>query len=153
VADAGPSRAAPILLVEDNFDDIVLTRRAFRKAGIDAPLTVLEDGEQAVAYLGGGAPFEDRAAHPLPALILLDWKLPRRNGLEVLTWLRARDELATVPVVVLTSSKQEEDVQQAYRAGANSYLQKPVRFDAMIELVQRLHLYWLQTNHPSAGQR
>lgn len=139
-----------VLLVEDNLDDVLLTRRAFRKAGIPSALQVASDGDEAVAYLAGEGAFADRQAHPLPALMLLDWKLPRRSGREVLQWVRGQGRFATLPVVVLTSSREQEDIEQAYSAGANSYIQKPVLFEKLAELSERLHTYWLLTNVASA---
>jgi CheY-like chemotaxis protein len=139
-----------VLLVEDNLDDVLLTRRAFRKAAVSATLQVVEDGDEAVEYLAGSGRFSDREAHPKPSLVLLDWKLPRRSGLEVLQWIRSRADMATLAVVVLTSSRENEDLEQAYAAGANSYLQKPVQFEGLLDLVTRLDLYWLQSNLPSS---
>lgn len=143
--DDVPPRGA-ILLIEDNPHDVLLTRRAFRKAGIDAPLAVVSDGEQAVGYLAGAGEYTDRQSHPWPTLVLLDWKLPRMSGAEVLRWIREQPTLDATPVVVLTSSREEEDVLAAYRAGANSYLNKPVAFDALLQMLERLHAYWLRTN-------
>lgn len=142
-----------VLLVEDNLDDVLLTRRAFRKAGIAAALHVAGDGDEAVAYLGGEGGFADRAAHPLPELVLLDWKLPRRSGREVLEWVRGQARFDTLPIVVLTSSREQEDIDQAYAAGANSYIQKPVLLDKLADLSARLHAYWLLTNVVSPRPR
>lgn len=142
--------APTILLVEDSPDDVVLTRRAFRKAGLAARLAVVEDGEQAIDYLSGRRAFADRDVHPAPVLVLLDLKLPRRSGLEVLGWLREQPAMRTLPVVVLTSSKQIEDVERAYAAGANSYIEKPVAFESLLKLVDLLHGYWLGINVPSS---
>jgi len=137
---------AEILLVEDNPDDVLLIQRAFRKLGAVNPLRVVSDGEQAVAYLGGDGPYADRGVHPLPSLMLLDLKLPRRSGFEVLEWLRGRPGLRRLPVVVLTSSRESQDVDRAADLGANSYLVKPVQFDALQEMVRTLRLYWIQLN-------
>jgi CheY-like chemotaxis protein len=142
-----------VLLVEDNPDDVLLTRRAFRKAGIEAQLRVAQDGDEAVAYLQAAGMFADRDAHPRPELILLDWKLPKRSGGEVLRWIRTQAHLRSTPVVVLSSSREQEDIDDAYGAGCNSFLQKPVRFDKLTELSSRLHMYWLQTNVVSARDR
>lgn len=140
---------APILLVEDDANDALLIQRAFRKANLANPVVRVEDGEAAVAYLGAQAPYADRAAHPLPALVLLDLNLPRRSGLEVLEWLRGQPGLRRIPVVVLTSSRESRDVNRAYDLGANSYLLKPVAAEALFEMVQTLKLYWLLLNqHP-----
>ena len=135
-----------ILLVEDNPDDVLLTRRAVRKAGLLTSLAVVGDGDEAVAYLEASGAFSDRKAFPLPTLILLDLKLPKRSGLEVLQWIGSRQALATTPVIVLTSSTEEEDIRQAYQYGANSYLQKPVAFNELVNLLHRLGLYWFDTN-------
>jgi CheY-like chemotaxis protein len=142
-----------VLLVEDNIDDVLLTQRAFRKAGVQASLQVAADGDEAVAYLRGDGAYADRAAHPMPALVLLDWKLPKRSGREVLQWVRQQPQFATLPVVVLTSSREQEDIDRAYGAGANSYLQKPVMLDNLTELSSRLEGYWLRTNVVSARPR
>jgi CheY-like chemotaxis protein len=135
-----------ILLVEDNPDDVLLARRALKKAALPASMQVVEDGDEAVAYLDGSGRFGDRARHPLPALVLLDLKLPKRSGLEVLRWVRNQSGLDTTPVVVLTSSGEDEDIQKAYALGANSYLQKPVAFNALVQLLGVLELYWFRNN-------
>ena len=141
---------SPILLVEDNPDDVLLMQRAFRKLNLLNPLTVLEDGEVAIKYLS-----ELVAGHPtveLPALVLLDLKLPRCSGLEVLAWLREQPLLRRCPVVVLTSSKEAPDVRRAYDLGANSYLIKPVEFQSFLDMVGTLNLYWLVLNQPADEQ-
>jgi CheY-like chemotaxis protein len=135
-----------ILLVEDDPDDVLLTQRAFRRAGAKAPVRVVNDGEEALAYLGGEGELSDRDRYPLPDLILLDLKLPRCSGFEVLTWLRAQPGLRRIPVVVLTGSRETPDVNRALDLGANSYLVKPVRFEALEEMVRTLRLYWLTFN-------
>ena len=136
----------PILLVEDNSTDALMIRRAFRKANLANPLQVVDDGDKAVAYLSGQGPYADREKYPLPVLLLLDLKLPRRSGLEVLEWLRQQEGLKRLPVVVLTSSKESSDVNRAYDLGANSYLVKPVDFDPLREMVKTLGLYWVVMN-------
>ena len=138
--------AGNILLVEDNEDDALLIQRAFRRIGSVHPMQRLSDGEQALAYLAGDGAYSDREAHPLPALVLLDLKLPRRSGFEVLEWLRGQPGLRRLPVVVLTSSRESRDVDRAADLGANSYLVKPVHFDALQELIRALGLYWLTFN-------
>lgn len=135
-----------ILLVEDNPDDVLLARRAVKKATLPVALKVVEDGDEAVAYLDGSGQFGDRDRHPLPALVLLDLKLPKRSGLEVLRWVRSQPALDTTPVVVLTSSSEDEDIQKAYALGANSYLQKPVAFNGLVQLLGVLDLYWFRNN-------
>lgn len=135
-------RHHPIVLVEDNPDDVLLMQRAFRKLNLLNPLRILQDGQEVIDYLA--QPDTDA-----PALILLDLKLPRRSGLEVLEWLRAQPRLRRCPVVVLTSSKEAPDVQAAYDLGANSYLIKPVEFQSFIDMVGTLNLYWLVLNQPA----
>lgn len=133
---------APILLVEDNADDVLLIRRAFSKAGLLNRLEAVADGEAALAYLGRQGGYADDAQFPMPALVILDLKLPRKGGLEVLAWIRAQPATALTPVVVLTSSNEDRDVQRAYELGANSYLLKPVQFGDLLKLIETLHLYW-----------
>jgi len=141
--------AFPILLVEDSPDDALLIQRAFRKANLANPVQLVRDGEEAVTYLSGAAPYEDRVRFPLPVLMLLDLKLPRRSGLEVLAWVRQESVVKRLPIVVLTSSRESVDVNRAYDLGVNSYLAKPVGFEALLEMVKNLNLYWLVLNeHP-----
>ena len=135
-----------ILLVEDSPDDVALVRRAFRRAAIDTPLVPVSDGDSAVAYLEGTGAYRDRGRHPLPRLVLLDLKLPRRSGLEVLQWMRAQPALQSLVVVILTSSRESVDLQQAYASGANSFLVKPVDFDDLLEMMKTLDLYWMHLN-------
>lgn len=135
-----------ILLVEDNPDDVELIAYAFEKLAIANPLVTMGDGDAAVDYLGGTGAYEDRLRHPLPSLILLDLKLPRRSGLEVLRFLRGQDATRHTPVVVLTSSSHREDIRGAYDGGANSYLVKPVSHDSLIVMVRALELYWIKLN-------
>lgn len=137
-----------ILLVEDDANDVVLVKRAFKQAKVANPLQVARDGEEAVAYLAGAGEFADRERFPLPAIILLDLKMPRKSGLEVLEWLRAQPGLKRLPVVVLTSSKENRDINRAYELGANSYLIKPVSFNNLTEMVKTLGLYWIILNEP-----
>ncbi len=135
-----------ILLVEDDANDVILIQRALQKAKILNPLQVVGDGEEAIAYFQGKGEFADRNRFPLPVLLLLDLKLPRVNGFEVLEWLRKQKKLARIPVVVLTSSNQSQDINRAYDLGANSYLVKPVEFDDLVKLVKTLGLYWILLN-------
>jgi CheY-like chemotaxis protein len=135
-----------ILLVEDNATDVILIRRAFDKAKLGNPMQVVADGDSAVGYLAGEGIYQDRRQYPLPILILLDLKLPRRSGLEVLQWLRAQETLRRIPVVMLTSSQQNSDVNAAYDTGVNSYLVKPVEFDGLLQMLRTVNLYWLMLN-------
>ncbi len=135
-----------ILLVEDDSNDVLLIQRAFRKSDVANPIQVVGDGEEAIAYLRGRDPYADRERTPLPVLLLLDLKLPRKSGFEVLEWLRQQPGLKRLPVVVLTSSGETPDINRAYDLGANSYLVKPVRFEGLLRMVQTLDLYWLIIN-------
>lgn len=140
------NRFASILLVEDNPDDVALILHAFKRAQIANPLHVVTDGEQAMSYLEGSPPHDDRTRHPLPSLVLLDLKLPRRSGFEVIEAAKAQAQLRIIPIVVLTSSNQNEDMRRAYELGANGYLVKPGKRDALIEMMRAVDGYWLGQN-------
>jgi len=135
-----------ILHVEDDPNDVLLVGLAFRKAGLGVNLQVVNDGEQAVQYLAGEGGYADRHAFPVPALVLLDVKLPRRSGLEVLGWVRGREELRRLPIVMLTSSNQAADVNRAYDLMANSYLVKPSALEELVEVIKKITGYWLELN-------
>ena len=137
-----------ILLVEDNGDDATLIERAIRKANVAAPVHRVEDGEAACNYLLGAGVYADRVKHPLPTVMLLDLKLPKRSGLEVLRWVRSTPALAKLVIVMLTSSKEHRDVEEAYALGVNSYLVKPISPSEMLDLARSLGLYWLTHNEP-----
>ena len=139
----------PILLVEDNPDDEALTLRAFSKNKIANPVVVARDGVEALDYLFGTGNHAGRDAAIMPAVVLLDLKLPRIDGLEVLRRIRAHERTALLPVVVLTTSKEQQDILEAYRLGANSYIRKPVDFERFIQAVGLLGVYWLSLNEPS----
>ena len=138
--------AFTILLVEDNQTDVILIKRAFEQAKLGNPLQVVSDGDAAVEYLAGDGKYSDRRQFPLPILILLDLKLPRRSGLEVVQWLRAQEAVRLIPVVMLTSSGQSRDVNDAYELGVNSYLVKPVEYDALLQMLKTVNFYWLMLN-------
>lgn len=135
-----------VLLAEDNPDDVVLVRRAWRQSQRQVSLQVVDDGEAAIRYLLGEAPYADRIAHPPPRLVLLDWKLPRLRGVEVLRRIRADPAFDALPVVVLTSSREQEDIVEAYAARANSYLHKPITAQALAILLDDVGHYWLEHN-------
>lgn len=142
------SSERPILLVEDNPDDEALTLRAFSKNKIPNPVIVARDGVEALDYLAGKGTHAGRDMTVMPAVILLDLKLPRIDGLEVLRRIRADDRTSLLPVVVLTTSKETQDIHQAYRLGANSYIRKPVDFERFIQAISQLGIYWLTLNEP-----
>jgi CheY-like chemotaxis protein len=134
----------PILLAEDNENDALLVRVALQKAAVLRPLVIARDGQEAIDYLAGQAPYADRARYPLPALLLLDLKMPRVNGFQVLAWLQERPDLAALPVVVLSSSAIESDIARARQLGADDYRVKPPDFQALVKIVQELSRRWLQ---------
>ncbi len=142
-----------ILLIEDNLSDIDLTRRALDQARIANELVVAEDGEEALAYLWGSGAHAGRDTSQLPALTLLDLKLPRIPGLEVLRRLRADPRTRRMPVVILTSSKEEEDIAAGYELGVNSYIRKPVDFKQFAQCIDQLGLYWLVLNEQPPNVR
>jgi DNA-binding response OmpR family regulator len=139
-----------ILLVEDEENDVMFMTMALEKADIANFLQVAEDGEQAIEYLSGKGEFSDRARHPLPALVLLDLKLPRVMGMDVLKWIRDQPELDLMVVIVLASSQQRSDIQMACSLGANSYLVKPTNPLDLNELMELVKRYWLRLNQPTA---
>lgn len=145
----------PILLVEDNPSDIALTQRAFEKNRISNPLVVAEDGQEALDYLFAAGLHAGRNPADLPALVLLDLKLPRVDGLGVLKQMRADVRTRRLPVVVLTSSTEEQDLAMSYDFGVNSYIRKPVSFEQFAGVVEQLGLYWLVLNEspPEVGHQ
>jgi two-component system, response regulator len=140
-----------ILLVEDNPDDEELTLRALRKNNIGNNLVVARDGAEALEFLFCTGAYADRDPHDLPQVILLDLKLPKVDGLEVLNRIRSEERTHLLPVVILTSSREEQDLIKGYQLGANSYVRKPVDFNRFIEAVRQLGLYWLVLNELPTG--
>lgn len=138
----------PILLVEDNDDDVRLTKRALKKNGILNELIVVGDGMAALEYLRAAAETSDGQTRVLPAVVLLDLKLPKMDGLEVLKKIRADPQLRRQPVVILTTSKEDQDIFNSYELGANSYIRKPVDFEQFSAAINHLGLYWLVLNEP-----
>ena len=142
-----------ILLVEDNADDEKLTLRAFKKKNIANPVIVARDGVEALDYLFGAGAHAERNVSDMPVVILLDLKLPKLDGLEVLRRIRADSRTKHVPVVVLSSSKEEQYLVASYDLGANSYIRKPVDFEKFVEVAGALALYWLLSNEPPPAPR
>src|SRR5215472_16716865 len=142
-----------VLLAEDDPNDVLLTQIAFEKARLANPLQVVRDGEEAIAYLQGAGPFADRHRFPFPILLLLDLKMPKPNGFQVLEWLRAQPGVVgRLPVAIMTSSDHDPDATRAFELGADSYLQKPPDAEALLALVQRLHAFWLILDESPALQ-
>ncbi len=132
-----------VLLVEDDLNDIFLVKRAFKMAHLQNPLQVVTDGQEAVLYLRGNGKYADRQTHPLPKLIVMDIKMPRRTGFEVLEWLRGSDRpLRRIPVVIVSSSHNPQDINRAYELGANAYMVKPVNFKEVEHLFESITHYW-----------
>jgi CheY-like chemotaxis protein len=134
--------APPILLVEDDPAHARLVCIVLEKAGLANPVTVIPDGDRAVDYLEGSGPYADRDEHPLPALVLLDGRLPGRDGLEVLAWIRKQPGLKAVPVMMFSGSNEPEAISRAFELGVTRYLVKPVAFDALVDAVSGLGLPW-----------
>jgi CheY-like chemotaxis protein len=132
-----------VLHVDDDPNDTALLEAARRKAEIEFRLENVGDGDQAMAYLNGSGPYANRTRHPWPRLILLDLKMPRATGFEILKWIRGHPDCKDLPVVVLSGSELQEDVRQAYSMGANSYLVKPLGFEALVQLVRNITSVWL----------
>lgn len=142
-----------ILLVEDDPSHVLLIQRAFQEAAVETPLQVVEDGDQALAYLAGYGPYANRELYPLPNLILLDLKLRRRSGFDILGWLRHHPGLKRIPVIVLTGSEVIEDIDRAYELGANSYLVKPLWSEGGLQdMVKIIEQYWVTYNRKPTAQ-
>lgn len=137
-----------ILLVEDNPGDVALTRRALQEANVLNDLVVAPDGQEALDYLFGAGKYAGRDTSELPLIVLLDLKLPGMHGLEVLKHIREDARTTLLPVVILTSSKEEEDVIHSYQGRANSYIRKPVDFERFVEAMRTLGMYWVALNEP-----
>lgn len=140
--------AVEILLVEDNPRDAELTIRALKKKNLANSLYHVEDGVEALDFLFARGRYSDRDINDAPKVVLLDLKLPRVDGLEVLTAIKADERTQAIPVVIITSSAEDPDVQKAYQLGANSYVVKPVQFDSFMDAMVRVGIYWLMVNHP-----
>lgn len=140
------TRPACILLIDDNPMDVELALDAFREAHLTNQIEVAEDGESGLDYLTGQGRYTDRARYPVPDIILLDLKMPRVDGFEVLRRIKVMPKLKRIPVIILTSSREEGDLALSYDVGANSYLVKPVSFSGFVDIVQQIEDYWLTLN-------
>ena len=137
-----------ILLAEDNNDDVFFIQRAFEKARVANPLRRVRNGEEAIEYLQGNGIYSDREQYPYPCFLLLDLKMPKVDGFEVLEWIQTHPEHKDLPIVVLTSEKEDPLVRKAYDLGATALFKKTPNFEDMVKLVEGLHSYWLITNVP-----
>ena len=135
-----------ILLVDDSENDLILMRRAFKKAKCNSPLQEVRNGEQAIAYLKGEGPYRDRDKFPLPAVVLLDLNMPKKNGFDVLTWVRVQPGLKRLAIIILTASKRSEDIELAFDLGATSFLVKPIDLEELATMMRHL-CDWVQINH------
>ena len=141
-----------ILLAEDNETDVLLIKRALQGAGIHSRMEVVTDGEEAIAYLRGENQYADRRQYPMPNLVLLDIKMPRKNGLEVLEWLRTSEQrgLNRLPVIIMSASSLQADIDRAYDLGVNAYLMKPAAFGELVGTMRKTAEFWKDTaEHPS----
>ena len=137
-----------ILIAEDDPNDVILLELAIRKNGITNPVHVVRDGEEAVEYLEGRGRYSDRAKYPFPGVIISDVKMPRRDGLEVIEWVRSHPCCSVIPIVMLSGSRIEHDVVSAYKLGANSYFTKPTTLDELAELIRLAFDYWSRCERP-----
>ena len=137
-----------ILLVEDEENDAMLLKMAFAKNNIPNPVQWVRDGLEAVAYLNGDGIYADRALYPFPEVLLLDLKMPRMTGMELLAWIAEHPDFKIIPTIIMTSSKQELDIEKAYQLGANTYMTKPCSFDELANMVKLTHEYWTISAKP-----
>ena len=142
-----PHRKA-ILVADDSAEDAFILKRAFERAGMHVPIMFVKDGQQLIDYLAGADGYSDRLNHPMPRLLLLDLKMPKLNGFDVLRWLQKQHELRRLVVTVLSSSDESKDVNLAYDLGANSYVVKPGSMEGYSNIVAKLRDYWLEVNRP-----
>jgi CheY-like chemotaxis protein len=147
----GDGGGLTVLHVDDDPNDTALLQAASVKANVDFILQNVEDAEEAIAYLSGLDKYADRAKYRVPALVLLDLKLPRSTGFEILKWIRNDPLLHDIPIVVLSGSELQEDIRNAYAGGANSYLVKPLGFNALVDLIKSISSVWLASNSPASG--
>jgi CheY-like chemotaxis protein len=140
--------ALPILLAEDDENDVIILERALRQAGFTNPFHVCRDGTEVVAYLCREGKYADRARFPFPRILITDLKMPRMNGLQVLKWLHEHSECNLIPKIVLTASKQSSDIQEAYKLGVNSYLVKPESYHRLTEMLKLFFAYWEMCEKP-----
>ena len=141
-----PRDTGTILLIEDDPNDVFLLQYAFEHAGVRNPLLAVEHGQEAIDYLAGDGKYADRSQYPLPCIVLLDLKMPGVSGLDLLRWIKSRPHLACIIVIILTSSKDQRDIHEAYKLGARSYLVKPLSVEERLALAKAVKAYWLELN-------
>lgn len=146
------SATAPILYAEDDANDVFFLKRAFAEVGVTNTIEAVSDGQQAIDYLAGQGKFSDRSRYPLPCLIMLDIKLPRKSGMEVLQWLRQVSGLPCLPVIMFSSSARHDDIRNACHLGANSFIVKPPGIDERTQLARMIKGYWLELNQSPGSQ-
>ncbi len=142
------NRHLTVLIVEDLPDDVLLLRKAMTRSGITNPIQVVEDGREAIAYLQGEGKYANRMQYPFPSVIFTDLKMPRMSGFEVLEWLRQHPDCSVIPVIILTASRQDEDVKRAYLMGANAYLVKPTSLADLESMVKTAYDFWAWCEKP-----
>ena len=142
----------PILYIDDEPDDIFFMVRACKRAGLEEPIETVNQGSEAIAYLSGTGKYADRVRYPVPRLILLDLNIPGISGFEILKWIRSNPAVSRLPVLVLTSSNQENDVRRAHSLGANGYLVKPGKIDELVRMIRAMKDYWLACDKFSSNQ-
>jgi CheY-like chemotaxis protein len=142
-----------IWLVEDDENDAMLLRMAFERNSIANPVQWVKDGLEAVAYLNGDGVYADRTKYPFPEVLLVDLKMPRMTGLELLQWISEHPEFRIIPTIIMTSSRQELDIEAAYKLGANTYMTKPIAFDQLAQMVKLTHEYWAMSAKPKPKNR
>lgn len=141
-------KISTILLAEDDPNDALLIKRAFAKSGINSAVQIVPDGEEAIAYLSGNGKYADRQTFPFPDFFITDLKMPRKSGFDVLHWIQSHEDCCIVPIIVLSSSRQEEDIRRAYRLNANSYFTKPADFSELQNVLRKMYDYWLSCEKP-----
>jgi|SRR5579872_2648568 len=142
-----------ILLVEDEENDATLLKMAFKRNKLNNPLHWAKDGLDAIAYLNGDGPYTDRKLYPFPEVMILDLKMPRMSGLELLAWVREHPEFRVIPTIIMTSSHQEADIEKAYHLGANTYMIKPSSFEELVKMAKLAHEYWAASVKPKKTKR
>jgi CheY-like chemotaxis protein len=147
------NKVFPLLLAEDEENDVFFLEHAFQKAQIANPLHIVRDGQEAIEYLAGTGKFSDRVQHPLPGLLILDLKMPRKTGLEVLRWLQVQPVLSRLPTIVWSTSVNLNDIDKAYQYGANAFIAKPASMEATTELARLIKGFWLTFNEPPVLHR